>query len=193
VTLADGRGTRLEVRAVVAVDPPREGLPMETDSSILISVLVMVGVITTIVYDVAMRRRAERCAVVPGRPAESPAPVRFLEAGATAVTPLWLAGRPAAVAPARPAPAPVADGGDAIRELFARLDGFRVLALDHVRVAHPLFRPDAVAADGTSAGESAVAWPPSPVPTLPGPRRRRHMGVVSARGTAVLRLVVDRA
>ena len=173
---------------------------METNSSMLVSVVIMVGVMMALVLDLLRARHARaRLAAMP-RPGTALAPERRM-----ALPPMpVVASVPPAVAAvqirsvARPLPPMEPDPmePDPIRELAERLATLRLLGLDHVKSAHPLLR--APAAMASAAASKPAAMPAfvlaATEPTAPVRRRRpRRPPYGAPRAAAPLRLVVDRA
>ena len=161
---------------------------MGSDSSVLISVMMMVAVTATIVYDMLVNGR--------GRVARGARPRHARDATPRPSTPLPPPGVEAAKERAVVADFPTARvlpgtmEDDVIRELSERLATLRLLGFDYVRTAHPLFRDRET--DAGAGVAAATAPSESAAVTVPGPPRRRRARHVHLRGTATLRLVVDR-
>jgi len=158
---------------------------METNASMLVSIVVMVGVMVALIVDLlrARRARARRAAMRPETViARTPRPEPVTVSPVVAAAPVvhtWSAPRPV------PSTEP-----DPIRELAERLAALRLLGLDHVKT-HPLFRmPAAMASAAVSTPAVVLAPPPPSAPVRPR-RARRPSGM--PRPTTTLRLVVDRA
>jgi hypothetical protein len=83
---------------------------------------------------------------------------------------------------------------DPVRELAERLAALRLLGLDHVRSAHPLFRrrADEVAGMVAASTSSAPALVLDVALPVTPPKRRARRPSLAPRSTAALRLVVDR-
>ncbi len=168
---------------------------MATNGSLLGSVIVMIAVTAALVYDLLRQRRAR----MPHRPSRPLMP-RATVHTAPATSPAHLDAAPAAAVPApvvktriMPYPAPAA-GPDPVRELAERLAALRLLGLDHVRSAHPLFRGRADDFAGMVAAPtaSAHALVLDVAPPVTPPKRRPRRPALAPRSTAALRLVVDR-
>ncbi len=197
---------------------------LESDSSLILTVMMVVAIMATVLYDLYTNvhtQRGRRAAK--GRPdvaryAVAPEPrviVCPLPMGAMGAAAVDLPVQPVTAelsrisipGPVRPwggrvvasvAPAPAPDL-DPMRVLAERLAALRLLGLDHVREAHPLFRAVSAlpAPCPRSLGEIAGAtlWrrPETGAATSRRRRARRRApgALVAARATGRLRLVTD--
>jgi hypothetical protein len=145
---------------------------MDWTGAILLSVVVMLAAIASIMRDLRAYRRLGAGRGREVRPALPP-----VQPEATAIHSATLAGTPG--------------DPDPIHELALRLGALRVLGLEHVRSAHPLFQtgedPAEVVRDLTPRPALMFSeLPPAPA----APKRRPRHGKM--RSMAPLRLVVAR-
>jgi hypothetical protein len=148
---------------------------MDLDGTLIVSVVVMLAVIASMLRDLHVyRRRRDRAEAY--RAATVVATARVAEAVRDELPAVSLAG--------------AMGDPDPIGELAERLGALRLLGLDHVRTAHPLFRgpADGNAAPALSFEASTLEAAIDPRHAAP-PRPPRHGRL---RSTAALRLVVSR-